>query len=508
MRILIFILDLTLILIFAKPNIAGEFLDNTPTLEITNDVVHGMSGIIPAHKTYEYWGINDHFPYIFRFDLQGNILQVVHLNGLPDEDAPNLYKPERIKQLGLEGRPEKMDWEGMAKDDEGNIYIADFGDNRSQRKYIQIHILSPLAENIDKTTNFKTFDVCYPDQKPRNCEAVFYMNCKIYIITKVETNSQNSKEQEIFCLDACVEGETNYLRKIGEINIPSVVTGASYSSQNKKLAVMTYDGIGIYDVEKESDLLNPITHFIYAVLGQSEAICFDGDDLVMTNEPGRIWKHPLANILKNHYFMSSIPRLKIRRSHNDPIIDGNIDDWLNSASLVMQQGYKGSDHVIRETNDREKRDVNILLTDKGLYISFEFTKKSPNPGSSKDDWMCDRFIVMLSTESSALLASPQNPIYSVYFPKEQKGKEARVVNNSNQIVGLAKGKPLGNSMLVEVLIETKYLPVKSMAVGHEIRFNVCLIEPVDYIRSKGWSWAGQTFRWNQPFSWGILEFIE
>ena len=247
------------------------------------------------------------------------------------------------------------------------------------------------------------------------------------------------KIKKFFCLDSLIDGQTNELREIGKFNIPSVVTGASYSSKNKKLAVLTYDGIGIYDVDGESSLLNPASHFIYAVLGQCEAICFDEDDLIFTNEPGRIWKQSLKSILNDTFLLSSIPRLKLRKSKDDPILDGNAEDWKNSVSFKIQQGKKNSDHVIHEEKDQEKRNVNIILTDKGLYISFEFTRQSPKTGSSKDDWLCDRFIISLSTKLDILLPSPQNQVYTLYFPQKMQGKKAHIIDANGKIVGIAKG---------------------------------------------------------------------
>ena len=138
------------------------------------------------------------FPISSALIYKGDILQVVYLDGLPDENTPNLYSPMALKALGMKGRPEKMDWESMTKDDNGNIYIADFGDNRSQRKYYPIHVISKPVNNIDKIFDYKTYNVCYPDQKSRNCEAIFFMNGKIYLITKVEGNNRNNENQKVF----------------------------------------------------------------------------------------------------------------------------------------------------------------------------------------------------------------------------------------------------------------------------------------------------------------------
>jgi len=51
--------------------------------------------------------------------------------------------------------------------------------------------------------------------------------------------------------------------------------------------------INFYNVATESDLLKPPICSTHIRFSQCEALCYDGDYLVVTNELGKIWRYPL-----------------------------------------------------------------------------------------------------------------------------------------------------------------------------------------------------------------------
>jgi hypothetical protein len=111
-------------------------------------------------------------------------------------DKPILYfinlKGELIHQITVSNAINN-DWEEITKDEEGNIYIGDFGNNLNKRKNLTIYKIT--LENLLKTTHViaKIITFSYPDQKafpPEeatlnfDAEAMFFFNDSLWVFTK------------------------------------------------------------------------------------------------------------------------------------------------------------------------------------------------------------------------------------------------------------------------------------------------------------------------------------
>lgn len=111
-------------------------------------------------------------------------------------DKPTLYfinlKGELIHQITVSNAINN-DWEEITKDEEGNIYIGDFGNNLNKRKNLTIYKIAP--ENLLKTSHIvaKIITFSYPDQTafpPEettlnfDAEAMFFHNDSLWVFTK------------------------------------------------------------------------------------------------------------------------------------------------------------------------------------------------------------------------------------------------------------------------------------------------------------------------------------
>ena len=240
-----------------------------PTGKIKSKKLNELSGIVPAKEKKEYWGHNDrgHDAEIFRFDSKGKILQKVEL-----EDVEN------------------DDWEGMTVDSKGNFYIADSGDNELERKSYKIHQFTEPKTSAEEIKKINSYKFNYADDKPHNCEAIFAMNDRLYLITK-----ERKAKQKIFCIDKLKKKQTISAREVGRLDVFGRVTDAAYSLRRKQLAVLTEKEITFYHVTKESDLLKPPMYSTHIRFDQCEALCYDENHLVVTNEQGNIWRYPLED---------------------------------------------------------------------------------------------------------------------------------------------------------------------------------------------------------------------
>lgn len=242
--------------------------------EISGKQIRELSGIVPAKKEGEYWGHNGegNDTAIYRFSIRGEILQKVSLNGA-----------------------ENVDWEGMTVDSDGAFYIGDFGDNDLKREFYSIYRLTEPEKPALEADVYDSYRFKYADERPRDCEAVFVMDDKLYLITRGNIGNES---QEIFCIDKLEAGQTIQARVVGRMDIKDSVTDADYSNSYKQLAVLTQNRIVFQNVAEELDLLQNPIRSIRVRFDKAKAICYDSDYLVITGKSGKIWKYPMEIFLK------------------------------------------------------------------------------------------------------------------------------------------------------------------------------------------------------------------
>lgn len=240
----------------------------TPTAVIHDKRLDELSGVTPASRPGEYWAHNDHGnkPALYRFTDRGAILQRVVL-----EDVKN------------------VDWEAMTRDADGNLYIADVGDNDRERKKYRIHKLPEPAPRVDAVDEVETVVVRYPGKTSVDCEAFFLLGGKAYLIKK----DRSGEAPAVYGLGVLKGGESITARAIGTLRLTGAVTSAAYSRERGELAVLTRAAIFFLHVKRESDLFSAPFHRTAIDFGQAEALCYAGDELLVTNEPGTLWKYPV-----------------------------------------------------------------------------------------------------------------------------------------------------------------------------------------------------------------------
>ena len=283
---LILIISLTLFSeeLFYNPEKTG-FLDF--------DLINESSGIIKSDK-YDnlYWTHNDSGdkPRIFAVNSRGEIYK-------PDSSSDTAYKGLFVKNA------KNRDWEDIAKDKNGNLIIAACGNNKNKRKdlsLIYIKERDPLQEN--STPLIKQYKFKYPDQKkfpPKkknfDCEAVFNLNNTNYFLTKHRSDF-NTK---LYRMDNPDEKSVNVLTYIDKFNIKGRVTAADISKDGSTLAVLTYYNIWLFTRPENSDNFFEgqvkFLNFNTEITQQCEAVCFDNDRLIITNEQRDIFQIPLKD---------------------------------------------------------------------------------------------------------------------------------------------------------------------------------------------------------------------
>ena len=236
-----------------------------------------------------FWTLNDSGDEarIFPINRNGEVLRAVW-----QKEEAGITIPDAVN----------IDWEDISTDNNGNLIIGAFGNNNSSRRDLAIYILKdPKPQFTSITRIFRKIPFYFPEQKSFpdsslnfDCEAVFSANDKIYLLTKHRTNT-NTCLYRFDSLNPLIE---NPVSKIGEFNIDGMVTAADVSEDGTKLTVLTYNNIWLFQVTKYSDdYFHGKISWLPISAKQCEGICFDEDNLLISNEQTELFRISLSDLI-------------------------------------------------------------------------------------------------------------------------------------------------------------------------------------------------------------------
>lgn len=184
------------------------------------------------------------------------------------------------------------DWEDLALDGEGNLIIADTGNNLGTRKQLMLHFVREPKPGTKSVKPSRTLRVHYEDQRAASpdydCEAVFVAGGRIYFLTKHRTDSRT----RLYRLAGESTKSSNPLRFVDSYDIGGMVTAADTSPDGKRVAVLTYTALWIFDYEaKSGGIFRGGIRKLPIFAWQAEAVAFDGNNsVVIGNEEGQLFR--------------------------------------------------------------------------------------------------------------------------------------------------------------------------------------------------------------------------
>src|SRR5829696_4136923 len=140
------------------------------------------------------------------------------------------------------------DWEDIATDDDGHLFIGDIGNNGGRRNQIHVYrVDEPDPARIPKggiarLKVDKSWKINYPDA-PFDAESLFIYKDQGYIISKLFTGLPAT----IYSFPLREKKEVT-LEKVVSIPIHSPATAADISADGKRLAVLSLGGLSIFQI--------------------------------------------------------------------------------------------------------------------------------------------------------------------------------------------------------------------------------------------------------------------
>jgi hypothetical protein len=176
--------------------------------------------------------------------------------------------------------PSCRDWEDIAIDDAGHLYLGETGNNGARFRQIAVYRLDepdpltalPPGQKPPTLAVHRTWQLRFPNARPFDCESLFVYKGYGYVCSKLFTGQQAGLYRF-----ALVENQLKpaTLQLVAHLPIRWPVTGADLSPDGLRLAIVTNAGPYLFQVNGDpirAGNLTP-THISY-LHPHLEAICF------------------------------------------------------------------------------------------------------------------------------------------------------------------------------------------------------------------------------------------
>ncbi|WP_255594112.1 hypothetical protein [Pontibacter sp. HSC-14F20] len=226
---------------------------------------------IPERDAYITHNDAGNKPHLYLIDRKGKLIETIKLN------LPN------------------VDWEDLALDSKGNIYIADTGNNNNKRKELAIYKLQ-----LDKPEQIEAIRYTYEDQKAfppskkdmnYDVEAIFWQGGKLYLVSKDRGRKETAKVYEL------PDSGGQYKAKLlGSHKLGVPVTGAASNADGSRVALVSEGGLHIFQNvgEPAAFYKGDYQKVNIKEAGQTEAVAFENENtLVITSEDGGLFRYSL-----------------------------------------------------------------------------------------------------------------------------------------------------------------------------------------------------------------------
>ncbi|PIQ20928.1 MAG: hypothetical protein COW65_12150 [Cytophagales bacterium CG18_big_fil_WC_8_21_14_2_50_42_9] len=235
--------------------------------------INESSGLETGNKPGTYLTHNDagNAAELFRIDSKGKLLATLPVSGA-----------------------ENIDWEDITKDNQGNIYIGDTGNNNNKRTHLKIY---KLRQGNPAQVSIIAFE--YADRKAGtadksnyefDCEALFWHRSKLYLVTKDRGAGITAKLYEL--PDQSGTHEARYISRY-DVNAP--VTAADISPDGKTLLLLSKGALHFFPANNSPNFFKSgMKTYDLGKVGQTEGAVFtDNKTVMITNENGDLYQYKL-----------------------------------------------------------------------------------------------------------------------------------------------------------------------------------------------------------------------
>ncbi len=173
------------------------------------------------------------------------------------------------------------DWEDLTSDENGNIYIGDFGNNSKKRKTFLIYKINNSDLNSEKATSQKIEFKLPKKNKSKDFEAFFLFNNNFYMFSK-----ENNRTVVYKVPNKIGSHTASFEKKIKLKGKHNKVTSADISPNGKRVVLLNHDKIWLLTDYKNDDFFEgSVKKMDLNHDSQKEGVYFKLDDtLILSDE--------------------------------------------------------------------------------------------------------------------------------------------------------------------------------------------------------------------------------
>ncbi len=206
-------------------------------------------------------------------------------NSTPSEIYEINPQCEVLKTLKIKNVT-KTDWEDIAHDDQGTIYLGDFGNNNNNRTNLKIYILKHIGQQMDsiipETITFRYANQTgFPppaSQRNFDMEAMVYYNDSLHLFSKNRTDPFTGYTYQYSMPASAGDYTLSPVDSFKTGDGPMVffwITGAAINKADKQLILLSHDKIWLFQNFEGSRFLSGSNRLIgLPTHTQKEGICY------------------------------------------------------------------------------------------------------------------------------------------------------------------------------------------------------------------------------------------
>lgn len=210
-------------------------------------------------------------------------------------------KGEAVQSVKVVGA-RSIDWEDIAVDDQGHLYIGDHGNNWNRRRDLTVYVVDEPAAGDTEVQVSAAVRFRFPDQTAfppakRNfdAESLFWHSETLWLFTK----HRGDLRSNLYRFPSLDPTEEQVLVKVGSLpvdgdpgNFGGMTTAADVHPDGT-VALLTYHALFLIPWGGDSPDLTGVHHRIdldQTQLVQCEGIAWVGDELFITNESSNLFR--------------------------------------------------------------------------------------------------------------------------------------------------------------------------------------------------------------------------
>jgi len=174
------------------------------------------------------------------------------------------------------------DWEDIAIDNAGHLFIGDIGNNNAKRKTLAVYEIdepNPQA-GAGSVSPKRAWKLNFP-QAPFDCESLFVWKDHGYVVSKVFDKAR----AQIFRFPLKETNEPLTLELVATTKIKSPVTGADISADGTLLGLVAKNGAYVFRIDGDvTRVSNANPHHTKLKNEHIEGCCFVPEGLLVTSE--------------------------------------------------------------------------------------------------------------------------------------------------------------------------------------------------------------------------------